>query len=81
MYEQVFILPSFFFGEEDQPSANVHANLLFLLRKTGPGITSVPIFLHFIWDAATAWLDKQCIGAHPGSEPVNPGPPQQSART
>ena len=20
----------------------------------------VPIFLYFMWDAATAWLDKQC---------------------
>ena len=29
----------------------------------------MPIFLHFIWDAATAWPDKQCLGARLGSEP------------
>ena len=35
--------------------------LLFLLRKTGPELTSVPIFLHFICGTpTTAWLDKQC---------------------
>ena len=42
------------------------------MRKIGPGLTSVPIFLYFIWDIATAWLDKRCIGVRPGSEP---GPP------
>ena len=31
-------------------SANPHH---FLLRKTGPGLTSVPIFLHFIQDTIT----------------------------
>ena len=35
----------------------------FFVRKISPGLTSVPIFLYFIWDVATAWLDKQCIGA------------------
>ena len=24
-----------------------------------------------MWDAATAWLDKRCVGPRLGSEPVN----------
>ena len=49
------------------------ANLpLFFLRKIDPGLTSVHIFLYFIWDAATAWPDKQCVGARLGSEPGLP---------
>ena len=31
-----------------------------VVRKIGPELTSVPIFLYFTWDAATAWLDEQC---------------------
>ena len=47
--------------------------LLFLLRKTGLELTSVPIFLYFICGTpATAWLDRRCVGPHLGSEPVNP---------
>ena len=35
--------------------------LLFLLRKTGPELTSMPIFLYFICGTpTTAWLDKWC---------------------
>ena len=30
------------------------------VRKTGPELTSMPIFLYFMWDAAIAWLDEQC---------------------
>ena len=26
-----------------------------------------------MWDAATAWLDEQCVGLCPGSKPANPG--------
>ena len=34
----------------------------FLLRKTGPGLRSVPIFLCFICGMpTTAWLDKRCV--------------------
>ena len=29
-----------------------------------------------MWDAATAWLDEQCVGPQLGSEPVNPGMPE-----
>ena len=32
----------------------------FFVRKIGPELTPVPIFLHFMWDATTAWLDKKC---------------------
>ena len=32
----------------------------FLVRKIGPELTSVPVFLQFIWDSATVWLDEQC---------------------
>lgn len=32
----------------------------FCLRKILPELTSVPIFLYFMWDVATAWLDKWC---------------------
>uniref|UniRef100_A0A9L0SX71 Acylphosphatase n=2 Tax=Equus TaxID=9789 RepID=A0A9L0SX71_HORSE len=35
--------------------------LLFLLRKTGPELTSVPIFIYLICGTpATAWLGKWC---------------------
>ena len=34
-----------------------------------------------MWDAATSWLDKQCVGPRPGSKPVNPGPPKWSTQT
>ena len=43
--------------------------LFFFLRKIGPELTFVPVFLYFICGTpATAWLDKQCIGLHSGSE-------------
>ena len=58
------------------------AILLVLLRKMGPELTSVPIFLYCICGMpATAWLDKRCIGPYSGSEPVNPRLPKQGART
>ena len=54
----------------------------FFLRKTGPELTSVSIFLYFISGMpATAWLDKQGVGPHQGSEPVNLGPPKQRTGT
>ena len=40
------------------------------MRKIGPELTSVanpPLF--WMWDTASTWLDEQCIGLHPGSEP------------
>ena len=52
---------------------------VFFLRKIGPELTSVPIFLHFICGTpATAWRDNRCIGLCLGSELANPGPPKQS---
>ena len=48
--------------------------LFFLVRKIGPELTSVAVFLYFMWGAATAWLDEQCGGPRLGSKPANPGP-------
>ena len=31
---------------------------LFLVRKIVTELTTVPMFLYFMWDAATAWLDE-----------------------
>ena len=54
----------------------------FFLRKIGPELTSMPIFLHFICGTpATAWLDKRCVGLYPGSEPANPKLPKQNLQT
>ena len=41
-------------------------NLKFMLfvcvcvRKIGPELTSVAIFLYFMWAATTIWLEEQC---------------------
>ena len=48
------------FAEEDWPWANICAHL--------------PLFC--MWDATTAWFDKQCVGPCPGSKPANLGPPK-----
>ena len=45
---------------------------LILLRKIGPELISVTIFLYFMWDAATAWL-KSGVGLCRRSKPVNLG--------
>ena len=35
----------------------------------------LPVLLYFLYgDAATAWLDEQCVGPCPGSEPKNSQP-------
>ena len=48
---------------------------IFFFRKTGPELTSVPIFFYFICGMpGIAWLDKCCIGPRPGSKPMNPRP-------
>ena len=53
--------------------------LFFFLRKIGPELTSVPIFLRFICGMpTTACPDDQCLGLCPGSKLVNPRPPKQS---
>ena len=52
------------------------------VRKTGPELTSVPIFLYFyMWDATTAWLNEWCVGPHLGSGLANPGPPKWGIQT
>ena len=53
------------FDEEYWPRANI--------------CVSLP--LSCMWDAATAWLDKPCIGLPPGSECMNRGALKWSART
>ena len=73
---------SFFSSEEDWPELRSVANLpLFAWgRFTWANICHrLPLF--WMWDTATAWLDEQCVGPHPGSEPANPGLPKQSTRT
>ena len=45
------------------------------MRKSGPELASMPIFLYFIWDA---WFDERCVGPRLGSEPANPRPLKQS---
>ena len=62
-----------------QPWNTIH--LCVCVRKIGSELTSVPIFLYFMWDVTTAWLDERCVGLHPGSKPVNPGSPKQNVRT
>ncbi|XP_070421534.1 membrane-anchored junction protein isoform X2 [Equus przewalskii] len=53
--------------------------LLFLLRKTGPELTSVPIFLYFICGTpATAWLAKRC---HVRTQDPNQRTPGRRRRT
>ena len=45
------------------------------LRKIGPELTSVPMFLYYICGTpTTAWLDKRCVGPHLGSELASPRP-------
>ena len=45
--------------EEDCPWANIYCQYFFFcLRKIIAELTSVSIFLYFMWDATTAWLDK-----------------------
>ena len=49
-----------FFWEEDWPWDNIHCqSSSFCLRKIVAELTSVPVFLYFMWDTSTAWLDEQ----------------------
>ena len=34
--------------------------LFFFLRKIVTELKSVPVFLYFMWDDSTAWLDEWC---------------------
>ena len=34
--------------------------LCVCVRKIVPELTSVPMFLRFMWDATTVWPDEQC---------------------
>ena len=79
----MFFILFFYFVRKISPELTFTDNPpLFLLRKIGPELTSMPIFLYFICGMpATAWLDKWCIGPHLGSDLVNPGPLKWSMRT
>ena len=35
------------------------------VRKIVTGLSSVPIFLYFMWDTATVWLDERRVGPSP----------------
>ena len=48
------------------------------VRKIVPELTSVPIFLSFMWDTVSAWPDGWFVGLSPGSEPANPSAPKRS---
>ena len=65
IFDHSYFLFLLFFSEEDWPWAKICANL--------------PLF--YMWDDTTAWLDEQCVGPCPGSEPVNPRLPEWSSRT
>ena len=51
------------------PELTSVANLFFLLRKTVAELTSLPIFLYFMWDAATARLDEWYVVCAPDLNP------------
>ena len=62
-----------FFLRKISPELTSAANPpLFAEEDSGPELTFTPIFLYFICGTpAIAWLDKCCVGLHPGSEPAN----------
>ena len=48
--------------EENWPWANIcFRSSYFRLRKIVAELTSVPIFLYFMWDITTVWLDEWCL--------------------
>ena len=57
---------------------NIEKYLISFVRKIGPELTSVSVFVCFMWDATTAWLDERCVSLRPGSEPVKPRLPKRS---
>ena len=49
------------------------------MRKIGLELTSVANLPSLCtWEAATAWLDEQCVGPHPGPELANLRPLKRS---
>ena len=42
------------------PELTCYQSFSFCLKKTVAELTSVSILLYFMWDAGTAWLNKQC---------------------
>ena len=76
-----FLFGFFFLVTKIRPELTSDANPPLFAEEDWPWANIVPIFLYFIWDATTAWLDNWCLSAHPGSEPANPGLPKWSTRT
>ena len=62
VYRLNYVMVPSLFAEENWPWANIHAHL-------------PPLFM---WDAATARLDKWYVCLHPGSKLVNPGLPERN---
>ena len=75
----------FSFGEEDWPRANISCQSHFFSPSSSPSAELYILVVSFssssTWDAATAWLDEQCIGPIPRSELVNHEPLKQSTWT
>ena len=82
-FSTLYFIYLFIYLRKVSPELTSAANPpLFLLKKSGPELTSMPIFLYFISGMpATTWLPKWCVGPHPESEPVNPGPPKWNMQT
>ena len=56
------------------PILFIYLFYLFLLRKICLELTSVSVFLYFVYESltATAWPVTSCVGLHPGTEPGQP---------
>ena len=68
-----------FFGEEDRSWKHLLPIFLFLLEEDCCwAIICANLPLLCMWDTATTSLDEQCVCLCPGSEPMNPGLPEQS---
>ena len=65
---------SFFGVRKTGPELTTIANLLLYLLEDDCHWANICAHFHLfcMWDAATAWLDEQYVGLHPGSKPANP---------
>ena len=79
---RAFSLPLFLFLRMISRELTSTTSLPLFVRKSGPELTSVLIFLYFMCEApATAWLDEWCVGLCPGSDPVKHRLLKQSSQT
>ena len=56
--QQSWLSPSLGVGVGGRLSPGRAFFFSFFVRRIGPELTSVPISLYFMWDAAIAWLDE-----------------------